>query len=138
MTTSSSATRNSDHAYQAEVLPGVSRTFALTIPELPDALRGVVSNAYLLCRITDTIEDEPALTAAQKEVFWRRFVHVVEGRDDAADFAQELCASLSSSTTACEQRSPHSADGAPFEQARERITRKRSRICGTRADGHAG
>ena len=102
MTTSAAATRNSDHAYQAEILPDVSRTFALTIPELPDALRDVVSNAYLLCRITDTIEDEPDLSAAQKEVFWRRFVDVVEGRDDAADFARNLGASLSSSTTASE------------------------------------
>ena len=103
MTSSSCGTRNNDLACQVEVLPGVSRTFALTIPELPDALREVVSNAYLLCRIVDTIEDEPALPTAQKERFWRRFVEVVAGRDDAADFAQELCASLSSSTTACEQ-----------------------------------
>ena len=100
--TTLSATRNSDYAYQAEILPDVSRTFALTIPKLPNALRDVVSNAYLLCRITDTIEDEPALTAAQKEVFWRRFVDVVAGRDDAADFARKLGASLSSSTTASE------------------------------------
>jgi len=102
MTSSSCGTRGSDLAYQAEVLPGVSRTFALTIPELPDALREVVSNAYLLCRIADTIEDEPALPTAQKERFWRRFVDVVAGRDDAADFARKLCASLSSSTTASE------------------------------------
>ena len=102
MTSSSRGTRDSDLAYQVEVLPGVSRTFALTIPELPDTLRDVVSNAYLLCRITDTIEDEPALSTAQKERFWRRFVDVVVGRDDAADFAQMLCASLSSSTTASE------------------------------------
>ena len=102
MTSSSCGTRNSDLAYQAEVLQGVSRTFALTIPELPDTLRDVVSNAYLLCRITDTIEDEPALCTALKQQFWGRFVDVVAGRDDAADFAQKLGASLSSSTTASE------------------------------------
>ena len=102
MTSSSCGTRHSDLAYQAEVLQGVSRTFALTIPELPDTLRDVVSNAYLLCRITDTIEDEPALSTAQKQRFWRRFVDVVAGRGDAADFAQQLGASLSSSTTASE------------------------------------
>jgi farnesyl-diphosphate farnesyltransferase len=43
---------------QDQLLPGVSRTFALTIPQLPDALRPVVTNAYLLCRTADTIEDE--------------------------------------------------------------------------------
>ena len=47
-----------DEAYQAYSLQGVSRTFALTIPQLPHQLRLPVGNAYLLCRITDTIEDE--------------------------------------------------------------------------------
>ncbi len=92
-----------DLAYQTEVLRGVSRTFALTIPQLPDALRDVVGNAYLLCRITDSIEDEPRLTPPQKRRFARRFVDVVEGREDARDFGRELGALLSSSTTASEQ-----------------------------------
>ena len=94
--------RNSDLAYQAEVLQGVSRTFALTIPELPDPLRAVVGNAYLLCRITDTIEDDPALSAVQKQRLWRRFVDVLANRDDARDFARELGTLLSASTTASE------------------------------------
>ena len=47
-----------DAAYQDEILQYVSRTFALTIPQLPESLCKVVSNAYLLCRIADTIEDE--------------------------------------------------------------------------------
>ena len=84
------------------MLQGVSRTFALTIPELPDSLRAVVGNAYLLCRITDTIEDEPALSVGQKQRLWRRFVDVLANRDDARDFARELGAMLSGSTTASE------------------------------------
>ncbi len=94
--------RCSDLAYQTKVLQGVSRTFALTIPELPDSLRPVVGNAYLLCRITDTIEDEPALSGGQKRRFWRRFVDVLANRADARDFARELGARLSASTTASE------------------------------------
>ena len=93
----------SDIAYQTEVLRGVSRTFALTIPQLPAALRDVVGNAYLLCRITDSIEDEPVLTPPQKRRFASRFVDVVEGREDAEDFGRELGALLSSSTTASER-----------------------------------
>lgn len=88
-----------DLAYQTAALRGVSRTFALTIPELPDALREVVGNAYLLCRIADSIEDEPALTPRQKRGFGNRFVDVIEGREDAAAFGTELAALLSPSTT---------------------------------------
>ena len=102
MTSPSCGARNSDPAYQAEALQGVSRTFAVTIPELPDTLHDVVSNAYLLCRITETSEDEPALCTALKQQFWRGFVDLVAGRDDAADFAWKLGAPLSSSTTVSE------------------------------------
>jgi len=56
----------SDDAFQARMLAGVSRTFALTIPQLPPELARVVSNAYLLCRIVDTIEDEPGISPAMK------------------------------------------------------------------------
>jgi farnesyl-diphosphate farnesyltransferase len=39
------------------LLPGVSRTFALTIRVLPVALRDPVTVAYLLCRLADALED---------------------------------------------------------------------------------
>ena len=103
MTTSSSdGTTDGDLAYQAEILQDVSRTFALTIPQLPAALRDVVGNAYLLCRITDTIEDEPALSPSQKQAFAERFIDVVAGRAAVDPFARELGADLSASTTASE------------------------------------
>lgn len=41
-----------------ELLQKTSRTFALSIPLLPEELRHSVSVAYLLFRIADTIEDE--------------------------------------------------------------------------------
>ena len=99
---SANGSRDSDLAYQEEILQGVSRTFALTIPQLPDPLREVVGNAYLLCRITDTIEDEPALSAPQKRAFSERFVEVVSGREGAQPFARDLGALLSSATTESE------------------------------------
>ena len=89
----------SDIAYQTEILKGVARTFALTIAQLPRILCEAVGNAYLLCRIADTIEDEPALSLAQKQAFSERFAEIVAGRDDPAPFARELGASLSSSTS---------------------------------------
>ncbi len=93
---------DSDLAYQAEILQGVSRTFALTIPRLPEELCDVVGNAYLLCRITDTIEDEPVLSVEQKQEFSERFIEIVAGRGAAGPFARELGALLSTSTTASE------------------------------------
>ncbi len=45
-------------AFCRSALPEVSRTFALNIPVLPSPLDLVVTVAYLLCRIADTLEDE--------------------------------------------------------------------------------
>lgn len=103
MTTSPQGEAGSDLAYQARILQAVSRTFALTIPELPHGLREVVGNAYLLCRIADTIEDEPALPLAQKEALSERFIEVVAGRSDAAPFARDLSGVLSRATSQAEQ-----------------------------------
>ncbi len=72
------STPRSDEEYQHHILQGVSRTFALTIPQLPKDLCRVVGNAYLLCRIADTIEDEPALTASQKRELSLQFIKVVD------------------------------------------------------------
>ena len=69
----------SDEEYQDRILVEVSRTFALTIPELPVPLDRVVGNAYLLCRVADTIEDEPNLTWSQKRKFSDEFLEVVAG-----------------------------------------------------------
>ncbi len=49
------------------LLQGVSRTFALSIPELPAPLGDWVGSAYLVCRIIDTIEDRPDCPAAQRQ-----------------------------------------------------------------------
>ncbi|MGH8213041.1 MAG: phytoene/squalene synthase family protein [Rhodanobacteraceae bacterium] len=76
--------------YQDEILPRVSRTFALTIPQLPKPLRRVVTNFYLLCRIADTIEDESSLGISQKQYFHESFIEVVAGDGDPGRFAVEL------------------------------------------------
>ncbi len=91
-----------DLAYQTRILQSVSHTYALTIPVLPEGLRDVIGNAYLLCRIADTIEDEPQLPLARKQVFWERFIEVVSGPGDAASFADDLSAALSPATPQAE------------------------------------
>jgi len=88
----------SDDDFQSEMLEGVSRTFALTIPQLPAELCRVVSNAYLLCRIVDTIEDEPVLSGAQKNSFCQQFLKTLNVARNAEPFSRQLSASLSSQT----------------------------------------
>lgn len=91
-----------DAELQARLLEGVSRTFALTIPQLPAPLHPVVSNAYLLCRIVDTIEDEPALTYEQKRRFCSQFADTVAGHEDPQALADGLAPLLSDRTLVAE------------------------------------
>lgn len=92
----------SDEAYQHYILQGVSRTFALTIPQMPDALQRVTGNAYLLCRITDTIEDDIRLSLEEKHYYIEQFLQVVAGRTDAEPFAQALLPLLDKSCAVAE------------------------------------
>ena len=92
----------SDDDFQSAMLEGVSRIFALTIPQLPSGLSRVVSNAYLLCRIVDTIEDEPVLSGARKNYFCQRFLRALNGTKNAELFSRQLGAALSSQTAAAE------------------------------------
>jgi 4,4'-diapophytoene synthase len=93
----------SNEVYQDRILPHVSRTFALTIPQLPSALRTPVTNAYLLCRIADTIEDETAPSASATLVLLQRFVAVVCGKEDAALLSQDIVPQLSERTLPAER-----------------------------------
>ena len=97
------ATTLSDPEYQEHVLQGVSRTFALTIPQLPPALRDAVGNTYLLCRIADTIEDDPELEVTEKSRFARSLLAVVAGTAETGPWARELAGALSSRTPAAER-----------------------------------
>ncbi len=93
----------SDLDYQEHILQDVSRTFALTIPQLPGDLSRVVGNAYLLCRIADTIEDDPSLDAGQKRYFSESFIQVIGGEMPAGGFADELYPLLSDSMLEAEK-----------------------------------
>ncbi|PSJ18364.1 phytoene/squalene synthase family protein [Nitrosomonas supralitoralis] len=97
-----SHSRIKDKQYQDHILQGVSRTFALTIPQLPEALRCVIGNAYLLCRITDTIEDDNALTIDQTRQLSDMFAEVVCGNASADAFAKKLSPLLSVQTIPAE------------------------------------
>src|ERR1700728_3430535 len=94
---------SSDEVYQDQILPHVSRTFALTIPQLPLGSRRAVTTAYLLCRIADTIEDEPALSPPETLAFLQRFSAVVAGQGDSRGLAREIEQRWSDRTLATER-----------------------------------
>lgn len=89
--------------YQQRALAQVSRTFALTIPTLPAPIRDVIGNAYLLCRIADTIEDEPRLSPSSKREYLQAFADVLSHPSRAKDFAHALGAELTDGTPQAER-----------------------------------
>lgn len=56
------------------ILPEVSRTFALGIKVLPGDLGQAVLDAYLLCRIADTVEDAPGIDPQVKAALFDDFL----------------------------------------------------------------
>jgi farnesyl-diphosphate farnesyltransferase len=72
------------------MLPGVSRTFALTIPQLPADLRPGITNAYLLCRTADTIEDSADLGPEAKSRHYRALLQMLDGELSAEAFGHSL------------------------------------------------
>ncbi len=92
-----------DDSYQALILQGVSRTFALTIPVLPPPLYRAVANAYLLCRIADTIEDDAELPFVDKRQFSEQFFAGVKGENDGSRFASTLVARLAPHNSSAEK-----------------------------------
>jgi farnesyl-diphosphate farnesyltransferase len=102
-----SLSKLSDDEFQALLLEGVSRTFALTIPQLPEKLYSAVANAYLLCRIVDTIEDETSLSPEQKKYFCSEFINVVKTGVNSEPFAVELAPLLSTQTIPAEHTLIH-------------------------------
>ena len=92
-----------DLAYENAILQGVSRTFALTIPQLPSGLRAVDGNTYLLCRIADTIEDSDTLTLEEKRRYYDWFVGAVELKASSSEFGRELASKLQGSTLEAER-----------------------------------
>jgi farnesyl-diphosphate farnesyltransferase len=78
-------------AFLAKHLQGVSRTYAILVPMLPDTLADAVGVAYLLMRIVDTLEDDPHLSAADRRGYFALLESALGGSEAAAtSLAQPL------------------------------------------------
>ena len=69
------------------MLPRVSRTFAPTIRMLPKKLFLPVTVAYLLCRIADTVEDEPSLSKEEKQKYLALYADMFSNTGLLKDFS---------------------------------------------------
>jgi farnesyl-diphosphate farnesyltransferase len=72
-------------AYCEEVLPRVSRTFAVCIRLLPSGLEHSVLIAYLLCRIADTFEDTLSLPAGERAQLLDHLARCLEDEGPSGD-----------------------------------------------------
>lgn len=61
-----------------QMLQQVSRTFALSIEQLPDILCRAVSLSYLLLRVSDCLEDHESIPASQKPHLLRLWTEVLD------------------------------------------------------------
>ena len=71
----------------------VSRTFAIPISMLRPRLEATVTCGYLLCRILDTVEDEPGLSLATRDRLYAAFLQVLEIEPTHARAVRSLAAS---------------------------------------------
>ncbi len=71
-------------------LEEVSRTFSKPIGMLPGELSIAATCGYLLCRITDTIEDHPDLTYDERADLFERFLEVLEEDAPAERFTEPM------------------------------------------------
>lgn len=93
------------------LLPEVSRTFALSIMGLKEPLRGEVCVSYLMCRILDTIEDAPEITAVQRWGFMEPFLGCLSGGGGLPrGWYEEISAQLRPRSSASDYRLLESAD----------------------------
>src|SRR3954465_628287 len=79
-------TKEQANDFCREILPAVSRTFSLSIRLLPGDLGAAVRCAYLICRIADTVEDEPNLTAEAKATLFNLLAACFDDANRVVDF----------------------------------------------------
>jgi farnesyl-diphosphate farnesyltransferase len=107
-----------DRRLCVELLPRVSRTFALSIEALPDSLRDAVRAAYLLCRVVDTIEDGERIDLPDRLRLFEAFDDVVADDRLPPDGLEALCAATMDDVDEAERQLCRNA-GAVLRQLRQ-------------------
>ena len=72
------------------MLRRVSRTFALSIEQLPRELRDIVTIGYLMFRISDAIEDHNNVHATRKAYLLNQWANVLQDKVPVSTFLSEI------------------------------------------------
>jgi farnesyl-diphosphate farnesyltransferase len=72
------------------MLRNVSRTFALSIEQLPQPVRDVVTIAYLMFRVSDCIEDHEQLPADRKARILRLWAAALQGHEPIQAYLESV------------------------------------------------
>lgn len=108
----------------------VSRTFALSIENLPALLRETITLAYLAFRVSDFLEDNEEMPAERKVELLRLWVRVLDGEVEARELTGHLSdvdpadpeaevARHADAVLACIRRQPLELQAFILEEARE-------------------
>lgn len=82
------------YKWSQNYLNKVSRTFALSLKELPETHEKQMTVAYLLCRVPDTIEDTNKLSPNQKEDLLSNYEDVLRNDLQADEFVSNVKSAL--------------------------------------------
>ena len=110
-------------AFLAQHLQGVSRTYAILIPMLPEGLADAVGLGYLVMRIVDTLEDDARISDAERLRSFERLDAAVAG-DRAA--AESLARPLGDSA---DERALMQAAPEVFARVQALPSKYRSAVC---------
>lgn len=80
-------------------LKEVSRTFALSIQYLPADIQHYTCLSYLLCRIPDTIEDEPSLNPSQKDELLQSYLYNCFHQNTSSEFITHVFSEIPDSVS---------------------------------------
>ena len=75
---------------QYEMLRKVSRTFALSIEQLPPAIQEILTVSYLLFRVSDCLEDHGTMETGRKVRMLRLWIRVLEGEVPPDDLTSRI------------------------------------------------
>jgi len=73
---------SADRAWAFEAVRDVSRTFALTVDLLEEPVSSWVCTGYLLCRIADTIEDDPSIPPRRRAAILETYAAALDPEAD--------------------------------------------------------